>query len=161
MRFYDASSYESRIVAILKLLHHDLNQSLTGVRVEHIGSTAIVGAISKGDLDVFVGVPPENFQEVLAAIKKLGFSEKENTLRTDSLCMLITDKYDYDVAIQLVTNGSEFEDFIRFRDIMNQDPHLVDQYNVLKRECEGMDPDEYRNRKSLFIKTVLELSGTN
>ncbi len=118
-------------------LKHDLDQSLKDARIEHIGPSAIVGAISKGDLDVFVGVKVENFEKNLENIKGLGFIEKHGTLRTESLCMLVTDKYQDDVAIQLVVNGSQFEDVVRFRNILNQKSQIVIDYNILKQECDG------------------------
>ena len=123
--------------ALFVQLKHDLDQSLKDARIEHIGPSAIVGAISKGDLDVFVGVKVENFEKNLETIKGLGFIEKHGTLRTESLCMLVTDKYQDDVAIQLVVNGSQFEDFVGFRNILNQKSQIVIDYNILKQECDG------------------------
>jgi len=70
--------------------------------------------------------------------------------------MLVTDKYKHDVAIQLTVNGSEFEEFIRFRDILNNMPNLVSEYNILKRGSEGIEPDDYRSNKSQFIERVLK-----
>ncbi len=75
--------------------------------------------------------------------------------------MLVTDKYRDDVAIQLVVNGSQFEDFVRFRNILNQNPQLVIDYNILKQECEGVEPSSYRAKKSLFIERVLNSFVTN
>lgn len=60
-----------------------------------------------------------------------------------------------DVAIQLVENGSSFEDFIRFRDLMNARPDLVQNYNELKIRCTGLGEDDYREIKSKFIEDVL------
>jgi GrpB-like predicted nucleotidyltransferase (UPF0157 family) len=156
MKFYEPQHYQPKVQIIFNQLKHDLEQLLKETRIEHIGSSAIARAISKGDLDVFVGVSLENFERSLKTIKEIGFIEKIGTLRTESLCMLVTDKYQHDVAIQLVVNGSEFEDFIRFRNILNQRPNLVTEYNVLKQESEEMEPDVYRSRKSLFIERVLK-----
>ena len=55
--------------ALFVQLKHDLDQSLKDARIEHIGLSAIVGSISKGDLDVFVGVKVENFEKSLETIK--------------------------------------------------------------------------------------------
>ena len=156
MKFYEPHQYQPRVTLLYAELKRDLDQSLKEARVEHIGSSAVMGAISKGDLDVFVGVSAENFEMSLATLKGLGFVEKEGTLRTESLCMLVTDKYKHDVAIQLTVNGSEFEEFIRFRDILNNMPNLVSEYNILKRGSEGMEPDDYRSKKSQFIERVLK-----
>jgi GrpB-like predicted nucleotidyltransferase (UPF0157 family) len=155
MKFYEPHHYQPKTQAIFNQLKGELEHALKESRVEHIGSSAIAGAISKGDLDVFVGVAHENFESCLAVIKGLGFVEKMDTLRTESLCMLVTDKYQHDVAIQLVANGSECEDFIQFRDILNRRSDLVAEYNALKQTSEGMEENAYRSKKSLFIERVL------
>ena len=69
-------------------------------------------------MDVFVGVPANAHKGTVVAIKAMGFVEQKRTFRSNQLCMLVTDKFKYDVAIQVVANNSEFEDFIRFRDIL-------------------------------------------
>ena len=70
--------------------------------------------------------------------------------------MMVTDKYNYDVAIQIVVNGSEFEDFIKFRDFMMTRPDLVEELNVLKRSCSDFTPDEYRAKKSNWVEGILK-----
>jgi GrpB-like predicted nucleotidyltransferase (UPF0157 family) len=62
-----------------------------------------------------------------------------------------------DVAFQVVANDSEFEGFLHFRDKLREDPKLVDEYNHLKRSCEGFKQDKYRRRKSDFIEKIMKL----
>jgi len=109
--FFEAKDYQPKVNKIFLDLKKSLLQLLPNVQIEHIGASSIPNAVSKGDLDVYVGVEEELFLQALEKIKSLGFTEKKDTLRTNELCMLITHKYNYDVAIQLVVKGSEFEDF--------------------------------------------------
>ncbi|CAH6806126.1 hypothetical protein VCHA37P191_10488 [Vibrio chagasii] len=44
-----------------------------------------------------------------------------------------------------------------FRDKLRTNPTLVQQYNALKVHCEGWPQDEYREKKSAFIESVLGL----
>ena len=77
---------------------NEIRQRLPAARVEHIGASSIPGAISKGDLDVFVGIARCQFStKHLAAARKSGFREKQDTLRTPSLCMLESRKHGCDV----------------------------------------------------------------
>jgi GrpB-like predicted nucleotidyltransferase (UPF0157 family) len=156
MKFYEQSEYEEKVNSIFELLKRDLLENKISSRVEHIGASSISGSVSKGDLDVFVGVEKENFNHALEGIKELGFYEKEDTLRTDELCMLVTDKYNHDVAIQLVVNGSEFEYFISFRDFMRAHPKLVEELNQLKRDCAGLESDDYRSVKSKWVEKIIK-----
>ncbi len=111
-------------------------------------------AISKGDLDIFVGVEMGDFGLAIQRLMTLGFQEKTDTLRTSELCMLESTSGD-DVAFQIVVNGSEFECFLVFRDKLRKDSSLVQRYNDLKLSCEGLSQDDYRLKKSEFIEQVL------
>lgn len=157
MKFYRPDTFLdnlNRIYSELKIRIHDI---LPDADVDHVGSSAIHGAISKGDLDILVRINKEELESCIEKLKKLGFKEKQGTLRNDSLCMLYTDQYKEDVAIQLVARNSEFEDFLLFRDLLNSDPTLVSEYNALKEKSEDLTADEYRSIKSIFIEKVLSL----
>lgn len=134
----------------------DTLKYITNSRFEHIGASSILGSVSKGDLDIFVGVNRDDFEKTLQKLKAIGFYEKEGTLRTDELCMMVTDKYNYDVALQVVVNGRKFEDFIKFRDFMKTRPDLIEELNALKRSCSGLAPDDYRAKKSNWVQGILK-----
>jgi GrpB-like predicted nucleotidyltransferase (UPF0157 family) len=156
MKFLKASDYQEKVNSIFRILESELLELLPSICIEHIGSSSIPNAISKGDLDVFISVSLDSFLEVLEVIKSIGFEEKKGTLRTDELCMLVTDKFNDDVAVQLVVEGSEFENFIIFRDLLRMSPQLVEEYNDLKLASVGLSEDEYRMKKSKWIKGVID-----
>ena len=148
--------YFEFVEELFEILSTELLLNLPNARIEHIGSSAVEGSISKGDLDVFVGVDQIHFEKTLTIIKNMGFIEKEGTFRSDELCMLTTDKFNYDVAIQLVANGSEFEDFLVFRNKLRTDKNLVQEYNKTKLLAQSLSDNEYREKKNQFITTVLK-----
>jgi GrpB-like predicted nucleotidyltransferase (UPF0157 family) len=152
MQFLKPREYQIHAGQIYNELRTRLLTVLPDAEIEHIGSSAIRGALSKGDLDVLVRVPRERFAQAIEAIQSFGFSIKDGTLRTQSLCML---EGENNTAIQLIEAGSEFEMFVRFRDKMNSEPSLVEKYNQLKLDSTGMIEEEYRARKSKFIEAVL------
>ena len=155
MKFYTAEEYLPKVLSIFEHVSRELKETLNNFELEHIGSSAIHGAISKGDLDILVKVSASSFEEALEKIKTLGFYEKQGTLRTACLCMLSTDRFNHDVAIQLIVKNSEFEMFVEFKDKLNQNPRLVDEYNLLKQNSIDLTPEDYRKKKSLFIDSVL------
>ena len=156
MKFLLPSEYQFKAAELFNQLRTKLVTELPFAQIEHVGSSAIKGALSKGDLDIFVGVPQSEFSGSLDKLKSMGFSIKEDTLQTAALCMLVSSTYDFDVAIQLVELGSEFESFLEFRDQLNSNPELVTQYNRLKEESSSLTPEQYRVKKSAFIKMILE-----
>ena len=132
----------------------DISTLLPFAKIEHIGSSAIPNAISKGDLDIYIEVMSEQFEFAIEQLKTLNFIEKQNTLRTHELCMLESLNND-DVAFQIVVTDSVFTFFLAFKNKLINSPTLVNEYNQLKLQCSHLDPDQYRTIKSDFINRVL------
>ena len=122
-------------------------------QIEHIGSSSVPGAISKGDLDIYVGVDLQAHESAVLALIDCGYKVKSNTLRTPELCMLVAHE---NIALQVVASGSQYEFFIRFRDLLRSKPYLVKKYNDLKLSCVGFSEEQYRVLKSRFIEEVLQ-----
>ncbi|UPR32064.1 GrpB family protein [Vibrio crassostreae] len=156
MKFYPAEQYQAACNELFVRYERDIKTLIPNARVEHVGASSIPFAVSKGDLDIFVGVESSELEYAIEQLTTLGFNEKLDTLRTPELCMLESTSSD-DVALQVVANGSEFECFLAFRDKLRANPALVEQYNTLKMSCEGWSQEEYREKKADFIEYVLEL----
>lgn len=155
MLFLEPEEYQLRVDKLFKEVRSDVLKLVSCSRFEHIGASSVTGSVSKGDLDIFFGVDKNEFHQTIDRLKEIGFTEKENTLRTDELCMMVTEKYNFDVALQIVVSGSEFEDFVNFRDFMISRPDLVEELNELKRNCRGFAPEEYRSVKSKWIENII------
>lgn len=156
MIFYQAGEYQASCEAQFFSLQQQIQVLLPNARVEHIGASSIPMAVSKGDLDIFVGVESRELENAVKVLLALGFHEKVGTLRTDKLCMLES-HLSNDLALQVVANGSEFECFLDFRNKLRTNALLVQQYNALKMSCAGWTQEEYRRKKSAFIEHVLAL----
>lgn len=157
LKLYTYEEFHPQIEPIYQKLREEVSELFPNARIEHIGASSIPGSISKGDLDVFLGVSQDKFESVLQVLKEVGFLEKEGTFRSDELCMLVTDKFNYDVAIQVVVNGSQFESFIKFKNVLIANKDLLERYNQLKVAASEFSDDEYRRKKAVFIKEVSDL----
>ena len=155
MKFLEPEAYQPLAGEVFDQLRPMIRQALPAAKVEHIGSSSIEGVVSKGDLDIFVGVEPEGFEDAVVAIESLGFRIKTESFRSESLCPFESDAYPLPVGLQLVANRSEFEFFLTFRNRMNTNGNLRSEYNRLKRQASGLSDDEYRRVKSQFIESVL------
>ncbi len=154
MKFYSAEQYQASCEELFLQYGREIQNLLPNARIEHIGASSIPSAVSKGDLDIFIGVESFELEYAVQTLTTLGFQEKVDTLRTSELCMLESTSTD-DVAFQVVANGSEFECFLAFRNELRANSALVQQYNELKMSCEGWPQDEYREKKSAFVEYVL------
>ncbi|AUM26505.1 GrpB family protein [Acinetobacter pittii] len=154
MVFLEPEQYQQRCAQLFNSYQKDISTLLPFAKIEHIGSSAIPNAISKGDLDIYIEVKPDQFKFAIKRLKTLNFIEKQNTLRTHELCMLESLNND-DVAFQIVVTDSVFTFFLAFKNKLINSPTLVNEYNQLKLQCSHLDPDQYRTIKSDFINRVL------
>ena len=158
MKFLKSNEYQKASMELFNLMEKKLRNSLPTARIEHIGASSVPGAISKGDLDIFVGLDNDRLEKGIQAISELGFEIKQNTLRTSELCMMESKTQD-NLSVQVVANGSKFEFFLHFRDILKNHPTVLSEYNRLKEKCEDYGEDEYREIKSNFIEKILKEYG--
>ena len=155
MQFYPSDKYQPSFQKLFEIYQQKIQKQLPNAQVEHIGASSVFGCLSKGDLDIYVAV--DNVEQAITIIEQLNFKIKQDTMRTPQLCMLESEN-NKDVAIQLIEKGSVFEDFLCFRDKLQSNPELVEQYNQMKLSCQGFTQEKYRQVKSLFIKTVLDVN---
>jgi GrpB-like predicted nucleotidyltransferase (UPF0157 family) len=156
VRLLRPTVYLPRAEQVFDEVRQQLSAALPDARVDHVGSSAIPGAISKGDIDICVAVRADRFEAGLQVLAGLGYHEAENTLRTPQLCMLKSRRCDIDLALQLIEAGSRFEFFLRFRDALRAAPSLVTEYNELKTAHGPQGAPAYREAKDGFIRRVLE-----
>ena len=154
MKFYEASEYQECNNRLFEVYRAKIISLLPTARIEHIGSSSVPGAISKGDLDIFVGVEPVELENAVLKLEEIGFFVKLDTLRTSELCML--ESNEPDVALQVVANKSKYEFFITFRNALINSPELLSSYNSLKKNCIFFSEEDYRKVKSDFISRALK-----
>ena len=156
MIIHPPSDYQPLAQKVFDEVRTVLRPLLPTARIEHVGSSSVPGAISKGDLDICVSVSAIDFEATLEKLQTLGYTVKGDTLRTEQLCMLEAPRKDISLAIQLIEKDSEFEFFHKFRDALLANPKLVDRYNELKLKFSFDGPQTYRDEKAKFIRSVLD-----
>jgi GrpB-like predicted nucleotidyltransferase (UPF0157 family) len=141
-----------RVAAIFARRRAELEGMLPGARIEHVGSTAVPGSLTKGDLDICVIVEGEEFERasrILAGC--LAIHQPENWSAT--LASFTAPSEDgIDVGVQLVPAGSPDERaFVGWRDRLRADADLRARYDELKRRQQGSGMDAYRAAKERLI----------
>ena len=127
--------------------------------IQHIGSTAIPGSITKGDVDLNVRVELKDFENAKEELQKLyQINQPENwTLNFASL--KDDKKFALPVGVQLTIFGSKYDDFVRIRDLLISDKKLLEEYNQMKSRYEGKDMEEYRKEKAEFFEKLRKYSN--
>jgi GrpB-like predicted nucleotidyltransferase (UPF0157 family) len=124
--------------------------------VQHVGATSIPGSLTKGDVDLLVGVDQTEFLEAVDALAAV-YERHQLENWTSTYASFKDEAGPLPVGVQLVVGGSpEEQHFLEFRDLLCRDARLLDQYNRLKRNHDGVDPDSYVIAKAAFIENVLQ-----
>ena len=132
-----------------------LNPLLPGAEIDHIGATAVPGAITKGDLDLVVRVTRTGFsgaKDILGA----HFEIKQPDNWTPDFASFGDDTgYDLPLGIQLVVKAADL-DFLTFlRDYLIQHPAALAEYNRLKMQNADLGPEVYWQAKNAFFTKIL------
>lgn len=129
-------------------------------RIEHIGSTAIRGIVSKPVIDLVMGVVDLQSidSEILAGLKKSGFLR----LKVERSEEIIFAKYTDDTYqekthfLHLVEyNQQLWHDLLFFRDHLNANQSERETYQQLKKASARLSGiDDYTASKESFVKRI-------
>lgn len=145
----------ARILRFYLSVARVLSTALPWAEVEHVGSTAVPGCLTKGDLDVLVRVGASDFDRSTQTLDRLLVPSRRNE-RTDEYAEYDYSRRDVTASVQLVLAGRDLDDhFRRLRAILTSDPKALDEYNAFKERHDGGDMEAYRNEKERLIDSLL------
>ena len=158
VQFVEETEVREAVCAAFESVRAVLEGMLPNARIEHIGSTAVPGSITKGDLDVCVLVRADAFARAERTLAQR-FGRNVGSDRTDSFASFLDENAgDVPIGIQLVARGGAEDDFVRWRELLRRSPQVLEAYNDLKRHWHGGRHDEYRIAKARFIEDALSAS---
>lgn len=120
--------------------------------IHHIGATAIEGCLTKGDIDFCIRVPSPLFSLCESAMAAV-FERNSGSIHNKFFASFVMPEED--AGFQLVVMGSPLDFFTRLRDLMQNNPALIQAYNELKKKFNGAPMTDYRAAKDAFIASVL------
>lgn len=124
--------------------------------VEHVGATAVPGALTKGDVDLVVRVNEPDFPTAVEILSRRYAIHQPHNWTPTLASFKASEAADLGVGIQLVVEGSAADGFFGpFRDALINSPALLAEYNQLKQRMDGLDYERYTERKGAFVERVL------
>ena len=131
-----------------------INGLIPEADIQHIGSTSIPGALTKGDLDIVVRVPTERFNETVEYLKRIYQINQPENWTENFASFKDEENLGIDFGAQLVIKDSKEDDFVKLRDKLLTNPDLLKEYNQMKERFEGQGMDEYRKEKADFFEKL-------
>jgi len=130
--------------------------ALPAAEVEHIGATAVPGALTKGDLDLLVRVPRPEFAAAVAYLESLYEVNQPENWNGGFASFRELPEREVPVGVQLVVSGGiDDRMLISWRDRLLNDPEMLARYNDFKRRHTDVADDAYIEAKAEFIESVL------
>lgn len=135
--------------------------------IEHIGSTSVVGLASKPTIDIMVEVLNLNNkikQIITDKLKTIGYKNMYNSEQENK--MTFGKGYDENYSckntyhLHVRKKGTTLPDEIYFRDYLQQNSNICDEYSKLKYELAEkyqFNRENYTQAKTDFIKKITEL----
>lgn len=131
-----------------------INKSLPYADVQHIGATSIPNSLTKGDLDIVIRVPAENFRSAIKTLKAIyKVNQPDNWSKTFASFKDIRN-LGINFGAQLVIENSQSDDFIKLRDILKNNSKLIQEYNAMKLKYEGKEMRTYQKAKAVFFQKI-------
>jgi GrpB-like predicted nucleotidyltransferase (UPF0157 family) len=146
------AAFDRHRSAVAALLPH--------AEIEHVGATAVPGALTKGDVDVLVRVSEPDFARAVSLLQTRYVVHQPHNWTPTLASFKAPDASTPPVGVQLVVAGSDSDGFFGpFRDALINNPALLARYNELKLELDGLDYETYTERKGEFVEAVLHHAG--
>lgn len=146
--------------AVLGWLDDEIHRVLPMAVIEHIGSTAVPGAVTKGDVDVQVAAEASMFAVYKTRLDSC-FAHNPGMEPTETFVSYSGWYRDTGFGIQLVVQGETEFNFVKWRDALMNSPDLLARYNRLKQKMASKSEDEYRQAKYEFIEQALIAFGVS
>ena len=123
--------------------------------IQHIGGTSVIGALTKGDVDLLVTLRLEDFDAGVQVLRgHYVINQPENWTPTFASFKDDT-SFELPFGAQVAAEGSKTYCFVALRDRLNSDPVALAGYNAIKQAHHAGDATRYREAKGQFIERLL------
>jgi GrpB-like predicted nucleotidyltransferase (UPF0157 family) len=155
VHFAPEQDFRDMVGRLFQRVEAQVRNLVPSADVQHVGSTAIQGSLTKGDLDVQVRVAGP---EYVAAKDKLSKIYAVNTggFAADDAISFEDYGTQPPLGVHLTVIGGSADIQWKFRDLLMASSELRDQYDQLKRRFEGRSMAKYRDAKAEFVSRVLQ-----
>jgi GrpB-like predicted nucleotidyltransferase (UPF0157 family) len=154
VHFAPEQEFRDTVARLFQRVEAQVLNLVPSADVQHVGSTAIPGSLTKGDLDVQVRVASPEYVAAKDKLSKIYAVNVGGFAADDAISF-----EDYDtkppLGVHLTVIGGSGDIQWKFRDLLTASAELRDQYDRLKRRFDGRSMAKYRDAKADFVSRVL------
>jgi GrpB-like predicted nucleotidyltransferase (UPF0157 family) len=140
---------------IVDAVDNQLRQLAPGADIQHIGATAVRGALTKGDVDLVVRTSAHEFPAVVELLRERFDVKQPENWNSDFASFGVDDRFELPVGVQVVVTDSHSDVFASIRDYLRSNRQALADYNDLKRRHANDDLDGYWRAKDKFFERLL------
>jgi GrpB-like predicted nucleotidyltransferase (UPF0157 family) len=153
--------YDADLPDVFDQIRRAISDKVSGLRIEHIGSSSIRGLGGRNVIDVAISVSGTQKVAVEGALMNLGFLHNpfSHYLEFFAATARLGDK-EFSILVYPIESSSEiFKSWISFRDYMKTHPEDAQEYGRIKQmaaAAEKSNGDEYQQAKTPFLISMKE-----
>ncbi|MED4071945.1 GrpB family protein [Priestia endophytica] len=132
-----------------------LQSLLPHAEIHHVGSTAIPGSLTKGDVDIQVIVNQEDFNSSKEILVKY-YDVNAGSVSDVTFISFKEDDRNPPLGIQLTVRNSSLDIFWKITSVLRENENLRQQYDQIKQEFNGRSMEEYREAKERFFINLMK-----
>ncbi|MDB4983833.1 MAG: hypothetical protein JWM20_12 [Patescibacteria group bacterium] len=150
VHFYKSEEIFGKAAKIFEREKKILEGLIPNADIQHVGSCAIFGAISKFDVDIQIRVWQEQFEEAKNILEN-SYQPQHLELWMNEFALFESVDQNVDIDYMLTAIHGKYDDFSATRDFLIAHPEQLLEYNEMKIVCEGKPYHEYRTAKGIFL----------
>ncbi|MBC7545684.1 MAG: GrpB family protein [Candidatus Sericytochromatia bacterium] len=154
MRFVEEHTVRSAVADAFADHAAALQALLPEADVQHVGSTAVPGSFTKGDLDIAVRVTAEGFATADRVLAE-AFERNTGSDQSPTFASFLNDDLPIPLGIQLCVVGGPEDFFLQQRAFFRAHPEENENYNTLKLQNFGKTMTEYREAKQSYFEVLM------
>jgi GrpB-like predicted nucleotidyltransferase (UPF0157 family) len=152
--FVPEGRVRERVSGLFDDVKRRLEALLPGADIQHVGSTAVPGVLTKGDLDVQIRVTAEQFAPARQRLLEIYIVNAGGFAADDAISFEdYTTNPSLGVHLTVIDGSADVQ--CKFRDLLVRSAALRAEYDALKRRFDGLSMDRYRDAKAEFVQRVL------
>ncbi len=153
--------YDERYPLVFDRLVEEINLVCAGIRVEHVGSTAIPGLGGRGTIDAVLLGPESSRASIVATLLQGGFARAPfSWIETTLLRTVELAGRRYSALLYVVADGDEVaQGWLAMREYLRARPHEAQRYAEVKREAVAaghVQPFTYQQAKTPYLEKLAQ-----